>query len=251
MITFDTDIYQGITLHSQNLPTTVALFESELEAVLNYAVGAQKRIVWITLSITNADFIPSLTAKGFVFHSCFEDEITLILRIKADVYVPFSPTHTIGLGGVVLRDNGQGQTEILLIKERLGEMLKLPGGHMELNETIEQGVLRETAEETGIYCQFGSVIAVASVFPYQLGKSNIYLACLLRPLNEEIKIEDIEEIEFATWMALDEFFSHTNVSLFAKNVVKSALANKGLTLLDLDKMTPHSDNRRRELFTYT
>ena len=64
----------------------------------------------------------------------------------------------LGVGAVVLMDG-----RVVLVK-RAHEPLKgewsLPGGVVELGETLEQAIVREVAEETGLDVQVGPVIEV-------------------------------------------------------------------------------------------
>ncbi len=63
-----------------------------------------------------------------------------------------------GVGGVVIRDG-----EVLLVRRayppRAGEW-SLPGGRLELGESMTDGVRREVREETGIEVQVGAVVEV-------------------------------------------------------------------------------------------
>lgn len=255
MLTFDRDIYQGITIHNKSIPNTSEGFTLELSSLITDEKNRGTRIIWLTLLHQQARLIACATEQGFVFHSCHENEIILILRLLEDVYVPFSPTHTIGLGGIVIKHFPESQEqpvdladlELLVIKERLGSQFKFPGGHMELNETIVEGVIREVYEETGIKTAFHSIISVASRYPYQLGKSNIYLACLLTPLTDEIEIYDVEEIEEAKWVNCAEFMAEPTSSNFAKSLIESALASRGLMPFPTDFLNITAD-AKYELF---
>ncbi|HET9370791.1 MAG TPA: NUDIX domain-containing protein [Vicinamibacterales bacterium] len=65
----------------------------------------------------------------------------------------------VGVGAVVLADDGQ----VVLVKRRhepLAGQWSLPGGMLELGETLEAGVAREIAEETGLAVDVGPVIEV-------------------------------------------------------------------------------------------
>ena len=63
-----------------------------------------------------------------------------------------------GVGGVVIRDG-----EVLLVRRayppRAGEW-SLPGGRLELGESLVEGVRREVLEETGIEVDVGAVVEV-------------------------------------------------------------------------------------------
>lgn len=56
------------------------------------------------------------------------------------------PLHYVSVAGVTLDNVGR----VLLIKRRDNGQWQAPGGVLELGETLEQGVVREVAEETGV-----------------------------------------------------------------------------------------------------
>ena len=65
----------------------------------------------------------------------------------------------VGVGAVVLDDEGR----VLLVKRRFEPLAghwSLPGGTLELGETLETGVAREVLEETGLHVAVGPVIEV-------------------------------------------------------------------------------------------
>ncbi len=58
---------------------------------------------------------------------------------------------------------------------------KIPGGLSELGENIEEAALREVMEETGIQCQFHSILGVRHTHNIQFGRSDLYFICRLSP----------------------------------------------------------------------
>jgi 8-oxo-dGTP diphosphatase len=65
----------------------------------------------------------------------------------------------VGVGAVVLDEHGQ----VVLIRRRFEPLAghwSLPGGTLELGETLETGVAREIREETGLDVAVGPVIEV-------------------------------------------------------------------------------------------
>lgn len=56
------------------------------------------------------------------------------------------PRHSVSVAGVVTDDQGR----VLVIQRRDNGAWQLPGGVLELNETVEDGMCREVAEESGL-----------------------------------------------------------------------------------------------------
>ena len=64
----------------------------------------------------------------------------------------------VGVGAVIIRDG-----QVVLVKRRfepLAGQWSLPGGRLELGETLESGLAREMREETGLEVQVGPVVDV-------------------------------------------------------------------------------------------
>ncbi|WP_243742312.1 NUDIX hydrolase [Actinorugispora endophytica] len=62
---------------------------------------------------------------------------------------PSTPLHSVSVAGAVIREDGR----MLVIKRRDNGNWEPPGGVLELNETPEEGVVREVLEETGIHVE--------------------------------------------------------------------------------------------------
>ena len=123
----------------------------------------------------------------------------------------------VGVGGVVI-DNGRA----LLIR-RASEPLRgewsIPGGMLELGETLEQGVARELLEETGLQVRVLELIEVFERIVYAPNGASAGADGLERPrfhyviadyLCERISGEhaaasDVTDVVFANEQDLDEF----------------------------------------------
>lgn len=242
LLAHENDAFNGIIVDSKALPSDIAEFATRLEGLLSHALEQQKAVIWLTLPIHFSHFVGIATEKGFKFHNCLEEEITLVLKSKPSDFAPFVATHSLGAGGFAQKESG----EILVIKEKGGSTYKLPGGHVELGEKVEDAVIREVQEETGIMTQFNGILGMASTHPYRFGKSNIYIICKLTALSEDINILDPDEIEDAKWMMPEVFLKDPDNSVFNKYLIKSLLSKKGLGKTDLD--LSQFSSRKHEVF---
>jgi len=60
--------------------------------------------------------------------------------------MPDTPSHSVSVAGIVVNDAGR----VLVIRRRDNGHWEPPGGVLELDESVEDGVRREVEEETGI-----------------------------------------------------------------------------------------------------
>ena len=227
MLEFQEDIYNGITVSKTSI--VQESFQKDLRELIEHAKDVDKNLIWLLLDSCNGSEISIALSLGFQFHSCSESELVLVLKLK-DVYVPFMPTHTVGVGGIVIANN-----KILMIQERIKShhsFYKFPGGTVEHGSSLEESVIREVYEETGIKCEVEKLVALLNAHPYRFNKANSYYAFKLKPLNFDIDIIDTNEIAFALWYDLGRFFADEKISEFQKELVKSALSEKGLRKTD-------------------
>ena len=217
------DPYNGITISSKFIPETKEEFEINLDYLIK-EVENKRNLIWIYIDIEKSDFISIATKKGFFFHSCDEDYVLIVKRIKADAIVPTAANHTLGVGAIVINDNN----EILVIKERISTLgYKLPGGHIDNGEMISTAVQREVFEETGIDVEFESIISLGHFYPHQFHKSNLYIICIAKPKTSEINIHDTHEIIDAKWIDVNKYLEDDDVLAYSKAVVFASLEYKG------------------------
>ncbi|WP_428739238.1 NUDIX domain-containing protein [Sulfurimonas sp.] len=213
------DRYSGITIQNSSIEHSPLEFEEALVALLENVEN--KKLLWIKLSIENAEFIPLLTKQGFVFHHCDENSLMLVKKLITEPTMPTAKNHTLGVGVVVL--DGK---KLLTIKDRVYQTYKLPGGYIDDRENISKAAKREVFEETGIKVEFDSIISLGHFTPAQFGESNLYVVCLAKPLSWEITIQDTDEIEDAKWIDVDEYLEREDVLPYNKELVKTALKTK-------------------------
>ena len=234
------DRYDGVTVEGIT-EHTLSEFEAALSELLQSLQG--KKLLWIKLPIERSDIIPLLTENGFVFHHCNETDITLLKKLTQNPVVPTAKNHTLGVGVVVLLGN-----DILVVRDRIHQTFKLPGGFIDDGENISGAVVREVLEETGVHVAFEAVVSLGHFTPAQFGESNLYVIASARPLSREIAIRDKEEILEARWMDVDAYLARDDVLPYNKALVRNALSgSKGLQIDNTVELRIKTDTRY-ELF---
>jgi mutator protein MutT len=113
----------------------------------------------------------------------------------------YNTGYNIGVGGAVVRHG-----ELLLVRRASTHGLgnwQLPGGFIEPDETIEQAVVREVQEETGVTAEVEAVLGLRSRYDPETG-NGIYVVMLLKPISGE-PVADGREVDHAGYFSLDEF----------------------------------------------
>ena len=85
-----------------------------------------------------------------------EEEPKPVTAVRPSRQYPAQPI--VGVGAVIIQDG-----KVVLVKRRfepLAGQWSLPGGRLELGETLEAGLAREMLEETGLEVQVGPVVDV-------------------------------------------------------------------------------------------
>jgi len=225
------DRYNGLIIEVDSIEEGSLAFETSLVSLQKDAKEKQKSLIWLDLTTQQNEHLAIALKLGFEFHNCESRRVTLTCQVKVDAYIPVPPTHTIGVGAVVIND----RNEILMVRDRIHNnhsVYKIPGGMVEHADVLSEAVEREVYEETGIKTKLIKMVSVLNSYPYRFNKSNMYIVFQLEPLSSEINIIDTHEIELALWLPLDDFFAHKDMSEFQKDLVYSALENKGISLMD-------------------
>jgi len=242
-VEFTRDKFNGIIIDAASLPEDPQALCGAVETLVALIEHERLALAWVTLPISNAHAIPVFTASGFCFHSCLTDQLTLVRRHSDQAFVPFIPTHTVGAGAIVINDAG----ELLVIRERGTSGFKLPGGHVDPGERIQDSIVREVLEETGIEVKCDSIVAFTTKHPYQFGKSNIHFIFRMTALTQRINVQDTDEIEEAKWVALQAYLEDSRNSLSNRQLVSDVAFSQGLVSTEYSGNT--GVHKKQEFFT--
>ena len=141
---------------------------------------------------------------------------------KDDMAIPerYNTGYNIGVGGAVVRD---GRLLFVRRASRRGHgNWQVPGGFVEPDETIEDAVVREVAEEAGVEAEVQGVLGVRSRFDADSGNS-LYIVLLLRGLTAEPR-PDEREVDRAVYLTLDEIRALDPLPQTNWEVAQSSLA---------------------------
>jgi len=125
------------------------------------------------------------------------------------------------VGGLILNDSGQ----VLLAKSsKWKNRFTLPGGHIELGETIEEALKREIREEVGLEIKpIRSLLMQEAIYSEEFYKPKhfIFLDYLCETETADVKV-DKDEIQESVW-ADPEKALEMNVDSFTKRTIKKYL----------------------------
>ena len=105
------------------------------------------------------------------------------------------------VGSLIVNDEG----DILLIKSykwNNGDIYSIPGGHIELGETIEHAVKREIKEEVGLDVNLEKILFVQEAINpkeyHKEGKHFIFLECICASKSKQVKLDN-KEMQDSIW----------------------------------------------------
>lgn len=107
---------------------------------------------------------------------------------------PSTPLHSVSVAGAVIREDGR----MLVIKRRDNGNWEPPGGVLELDETPQEGVVREVLEETGIHVEVEQLTGVYK----NMSRGIVALVFRCKPSGGEERITP--EATAVEWLTPDE-----------------------------------------------
>ena len=127
--------------------------------------------------------------------------------------------------GILIENN-----EILLVKQKLSDKRdwSLPGGKLERGETIQQGIIREMKEETGLDTEVDSLLYLCDVS--SSGNSLLHISFLLRRVGGTITLPtnefDENPIHDVKFVPISELVQYGFSEKFIQ-VIKDGFSNAG------------------------
>lgn len=225
MIETIVDKYDGVIVNSTTIPLNGNQFREEMEQLI--ATSTHKKLIWVKLAIEQSNLVPILTHLDFEFHHCDEKNLMLVKKMSDSAIVPTTKNYIVAVGAVVFHEG-----KLLVIKDRFSVGYKLPGGHIDKDESIKDALVREVVEETGVHVHFQSIMNLGHFKNGQFGETNLYIVCTAKALSSSININDADEIAEATWISPEDFLNDANVNNYNKSVVSAAINNKEPKLTD-------------------
>ena len=107
-------------------------------------------------------------------------------------------------------------------KEKCYGKWNLPAGHLDPNESIMQGAIREIKEETGYDVELTGIATIAN----RILEDDIFIEIIFatKLLNESIKI-DPEEILDVKWWDIEDVLNNIDDKLRNLNFIKQPIKN--------------------------
>jgi 8-oxo-dGTP diphosphatase len=93
----------------------------------------------------------------------------------------------------------ENKEKILMVNNK-GSGWSLPGGAVEKGETLEQAVIRETKEETGLTIEIENIVAVNEAFFKENGHHALFITFKAKVIEGEISIQYENEISEVEWV---------------------------------------------------
>ena len=154
----------------------------------------------------------------------------------------YNTGYNVGVGGAVVKDG-----RLLLVRRasRRGRgNWQVPGGFVEQQETIEEAVVREVEEESGVKAEVEGVLAVRNRYDADNGNS-LYIVMLLRSVGGAPE-PDAHEVDRAEFFTMEEILKLEQVPAVNIEVAQRAL-DPGRRLLS-PKTVAHSSGALYTLF---
>ena len=150
----------------------------------------------------------------------------------SSTFQAYNRGYNVGVGGAVVRDG-----KLLMVRRasRYGRgNWQIPGGFIERDETLEQAVVREVEEESGIVASVRGVLGLRSrVDEY----NSTYIVFLLEYRSGEPRPDGVET-DRARWIGLEDLDGLAKLPAINARIAELALTGEPAALLPVEVMSP-------------
>ena len=144
----------------------------------------------------------------------------------------YNTGYNVGVGGAVVH---HGRLLLVRRASRRGRgNWQVPGGFIEPDETIEQAVVREVAEEAGVTAGVEGVLALRNRYDAEVGNS-LYIVLLMHALSGEPKPDGCE-VDRAEYFSLQDIQELEQVPAINREIAQRALTATRHLLAPQDMM---------------
>ncbi len=161
----------------------------------------------------------------------------------SSTFQAYNRGYNVGVGGAVVRDG-----KLLMVRRasRYGRgNWQIPGGFIEHDETLEQAVVREVEEESGVVASVRGVLGLRS----RVDQFNsTYVVFLLEYRSGEPRPDGVET-DRARWVGLEDLAGLAKLPAINARVAELALAEEPAALLPVEMLGP--DGTLYQLFAGT
>lgn len=140
----------------------------------------------------------------------------------------------LGVAGLVINHHG----EWLVVRKRYGGLKgkwSFPAGFVEQGETVDQAVVREVQEETGIETIVQGLIGFRTGVIRQEVSDNMAIFICRMTQDEQVLVPQLKEVYEATWMSPIALSQDPNVSVMILEMAQKTL---GLGLQVIEGINP-------------
>lgn len=133
----------------------------------------------------------------------------------------YNTGYNVGVGGAVVHEE-----RLLLVRRssRRGRgNWQVPGGFVERDETIEQAVIREVLEESGVKSEVQGVLGIRNRYDPDVDNS-LYVVMLLNPLDIDPQ-PDNHEVDRAGFFTMEEIRGLEQVPAINLEIAERALSS--------------------------